>query len=235
MKKNKTNVGLLCGATILAACQVSSASLSYTASIGGSALPGQNYATFDGLPAGSAGGTDGGVNVSFTPDGLAATGNSVSNQHYAVPYLSGNNNLYFPGSSLGPDTTQYLSTGLGSATLMLGDTRYMGLLWGSIDPSNKLQLYNGATLIGTILGSDIISLIGTPSIPNTGVDGTAYVNINSSTAFNKVVMTSGQYSFEFDNVAYGAVPEPSTVVAGALLLLPFGISTVRILRKKQVA
>jgi hypothetical protein len=29
------------------------------------------------------------------------------------------------------------------------------------------------------------------------------------------------------------VPEPSTVVAGALLLLPFGVSTLRILRKKQ--
>jgi hypothetical protein len=32
------------------------------------------------------------------------------------------------------------------------------------------------------------------------------------------------------------VPEPSTIVAGALLLLPFGVSTVRILRKdKQVS
>lgn len=32
-----------------------------------------------------------------------------------------------------------------------------------------------------------------------------------------------------------AIPEPSTVVAGALLLLPFGISTLRILRKKMVS
>lgn len=31
------------------------------------------------------------------------------------------------------------------------------------------------------------------------------------------------------------VPEPSTVVAGALLLLPFGVSTVRILRKSKQA
>lgn len=30
-----------------------------------------------------------------------------------------------------------------------------------------------------------------------------------------------------------AVPEPSTVVAGALLLLPFGVSTVRMLRKSR--
>ena len=32
-----------------------------------------------------------------------------------------------------------------------------------------------------------------------------------------------------------AVPEPSTIVAGALLLLPFGISTFRILRKDKQA
>ena len=32
-----------------------------------------------------------------------------------------------------------------------------------------------------------------------------------------------------------AVPEPSTYVAGALLLLPFGASALRILRKRQVA
>ncbi len=32
-----------------------------------------------------------------------------------------------------------------------------------------------------------------------------------------------------------SIPEPSTVVAGALLLLPLGVSTIRILRRKQVA
>jgi hypothetical protein len=32
-----------------------------------------------------------------------------------------------------------------------------------------------------------------------------------------------------------AVPEPTTMIAGALLLLPFGASTLRMLRKRQVA
>jgi hypothetical protein len=32
-----------------------------------------------------------------------------------------------------------------------------------------------------------------------------------------------------------AVPEPTTILAGALLLLPFGVSTARILRKKRAA
>jgi hypothetical protein len=31
------------------------------------------------------------------------------------------------------------------------------------------------------------------------------------------------------------VPEPTTVIAGALLLLPFGASTLRILRKNRTA
>ena len=32
-----------------------------------------------------------------------------------------------------------------------------------------------------------------------------------------------------------AVPEPTTVIAGALLLLPFGASTLRIMRKTRTA
>ena len=38
-----------------------------------------------------------------------------------------------------------------------------------------------------------------------------------------------------DNVGVSAVPEPTTVLAGALLLLPFGVSTLRMLRKSRTA
>jgi hypothetical protein len=42
---------------------------------------------------------------------------------------------------------------------------------------------------------------------------------------------------DFSHISIGgvAVPEPATVVAGALLLLPFGASMVRIMRKKREA
>jgi hypothetical protein len=61
-----------------------------------------------------------------------------------------------------------------------------------------------------------------------------YVNISSTLPFNKVIATSTQYAFEFDNVAYNPtpVPEPTTMIAGALLLLPFGASTLRVLRRR---
>jgi choice-of-anchor C domain-containing protein len=38
-----------------------------------------------------------------------------------------------------------------------------------------------------------------------------------------------------DNVSLVPVPEPTTFIAGALLLLPFGVSTLRILRKNREA
>ncbi|HEY4416935.1 MAG TPA: PEP-CTERM sorting domain-containing protein [Verrucomicrobiae bacterium] len=45
--------------------------------------------------------------------------------------------------------------------------------------------------------------------------------------------------FVFQNISLNpptaAVPEPTTVVAGALLLLPFGVSTLRILRNRKMA
>jgi len=41
--------------------------------------------------------------------------------------------------------------------------------------------------------------------------------------------------FALDDISLVAVPEPTTVIAGALLLLPFGASTFRILRKNRAA
>jgi hypothetical protein len=46
------------------------------------------------------------------------------------------------------------------------------------------------------------------------------------------LVTISQVSQSFHQTA---VPEPSTVVAGALLLLPFGVSTLRILRKNKTS
>ena len=42
----------------------------------------------------------------------------------------------------GPDTTTYLTTGIGSVTLTLpGPEKYFGLLWGSVDTYNTLSFY----------------------------------------------------------------------------------------------
>ena len=68
---------------------------------------------------------------------------------------------------------------------------YFGLLWGSVDNYNTLSFYNGSTLIGTITGADI-----TPTATgDQGVNGTFYVNLVSTTPFDRVVATSSQYAF----------------------------------------
>ena len=51
----------------------------------------------------------------------------------------------------------------------------------------------------------------------------------------KKVVFVGADGWTMDNFvdAIRVVPEPTTIIAGALLLLVFGTSTLRVLRKKQ--
>ena len=51
---------------------------------------------------------------------------------------------------------------------------------------------------------------------------------DGATLVGEKVLEWNQAGKEFD-----VVPEPTTMIAGALLLLPFGASTLRILRKRQ--
>jgi hypothetical protein len=209
--------------------QVARAGITIEASVGG-APTGVNYANFDGLPLGTAGGTSGGITVSFTTDGQAVQGSQSG--LYAAPYLSNGNGTLFGDPNNGPDMTTYLSTGIGSVTLTLpGQEMYVGLLWGSVDSYNTLSLYNGSTLVGAVTGTDVTSNAN----GDQGQFGTYYVNINSTDSFNKVVATSSAYAFEFDNVAYNptAVPEPSTfflAIVGGL-----GAFTYRQMRRKRLS
>ncbi len=203
------------------------AALVVNALVGG-APTGVNYVNFDNLPLGSAAGTSGGVSVSFNPDGQVVQGASAGT--YAAPFISNSNGLLFGDPTVsGADTTKYLSTGLGSVSLVFPVLEtYLGLLWGSVDDYNSLSFYNGATLVGALTGLDVTA----SADGDQGVNGTYYVNILSTLAFDRVVASSTGYAFEFDNVAYNPtnpVPEPIS-----LGLLGLGVIGLGLMRRRKV-
>ena len=238
----KTQLALVAAICTVAGCQVANATLVVDSLVGGAPI-GSYKVNFNNLPLGDNGGNSeiatgpsGSLTVQFITDGKTVTG--AESGKYAAPYLSSQNGIGFAdgGGNQSPipgaDTTQYLTTGSGAGRAILTfpvAQTYMGLLWGSVDNYNNLEFFNGNTPVGIVNGTQVWAAAN----GDQGQNGTFYVNITSDRPFTSVVASSAtQYAFEFDNVAFNAVPEPTTVLAGALLLLPFGASTIRGLRRK---
>lgn len=218
MKKVLLAAGLVLAVGV---AQASAAPYVISSLVGG-APTGVTLDNLDWLSTGSGGGTSAssGIVVSFTPNAQAVIG-SLSGQ-YAAPYLSGGNGTGFgPGGTNqadGQDATVYITSGSTGSTAGAAVTialpavqRYFGLLWGSVDAYNTLSFYRGSALVGTITGSDVAA------VPdgNQGVDGTRYVNIgDDGDGFDRVVATSTNFAFEFDNIAFNRsvpVPEPASM------------------------
>ena len=227
------------GALVLGMCFAATTAnaTTLTATVGGVPTGADCYENFDGLTLGSGGGVTSLCNiaVSFTPDGGAVQ--SGADGVYAPPVLSNGNGTLFGDPTNGADTTTYLTAGgIAGSSAVLGFStgqKYFGLLWGSVDDNpnsnlNTIAFYFGDTQIAQFTGADVSAAAGGGNCANGNQDtiGTCYVNINLSSAFDRVVMTSSKHAFEFDNVAIAAgnigVPEPGEIGLFLLGLLLIG-------------
>jgi hypothetical protein len=116
----------------------------------------------------------------------------------------------------------------GSFTLNYTVTLNDGLVFNTVS-LDSTYLSGSTTVTKTVDGAvTLTSVNGNPSgaKPIPGMPATLTVT-------ETIDVSAGAIS-DFSNV-YTVVPEPGTLVAGGLLLLPFGVSTLRILRKDQKA
>ena len=230
--QKKQRMGLVAaGALALGMCfaATSANATTITASVGGVPTGADCYENFNSLALGGAAGTATacGINVSFSPQGGVVQGSSSG--LYAAPVLSNGNGALF-GDADGADASNYLTAGGTSGSnaqlTFATNQRYLGLLWGSVDSYNTISFYLGGSWITSFSGNDVSAAAGSGLCANgdQSLGGTCYVNINLSEAFDRVVMTSSSYAFEFDNVAFAAnplgVPEPGEI---GLFLLGLGL------------
>jgi len=160
---------------------------------------------------------------------------TVSNAQMTYDFVQGDYTTY-------PGENPSLPTPTASGTITLASGTYTPGVYSSADilsfsfqenppgapPDNA---YSGSTF--TVLSDGDLLLNGVFS--GTGLDAAAsiYQSLTGSIA------PSLNENYVQDNGVLGgdwvAVPEPTTVIAGVLLLLPFGASTVRVLRKNRMA
>ncbi len=126
------------------------------------------------------------------------------------------------------DTSPYLAvstTAAGVEDLKLpGIGNYLGLLWGSIDDYNYIELYLNHVKVDTIDGASVRA-VGTPRGNQFLPGSNEYVNIMRAGGFDEVKLITTQYNFEVDNIAYAQVPEPGAV--GLLAMGMLGVFAVR--------
>jgi hypothetical protein len=137
------------------------------------------------------------LDVSFTGGGGVAQSNGSWNP------TPGSNYFFSPGSG-------------GSVTFAFSAAqRYFGFAWSSPDDLNRVQFYNGGSLLASMSGSQFRSAAGLQSRAHIGT----YAGFSfSELAFDRVVMTGGTNSgFEAGGVTFASTaPEVAPIPLGGV-------------------
>lgn len=129
------------------------------------------------------------------------------------------------------------SVGAGTLTITITDTGF-----GPLGASTFLShLSLGGTLAsgGTVTGSGLVNLttvgpVSTSTSPFALSASALAGGLGSTFDMSETItLTHTSGGISSGDLKLDVVPEPSTVIAGALLLLPFGASTLRCLRSRK--
>ncbi len=116
--------------------------------------------------------------------------------------------------------SQFSSGGLGAINATLGNSMQNAIWWLENEISTADLTAGGLALINYAALQTGLSTNALTYAAN-GAYGVLALNLYSSDGLHQDMLA--------------IVPEPSTVIAGALLLLPLGISAIRIMRKNRAA
>jgi hypothetical protein len=176
------------------------------------------------------------INTSGSPTGVTLTYNTAGGA--AVTSLAQNTQ---PTPSMMND---YLFNNAGGAiTVSVGNLAagtydlYVYLASNDASGNNRAAVVTANAYTALATGNSQPSFIAGQNYllltPTVGASGVLTITESDLSTVN----TSGEVDMNGLQIVSGvaAVPEPTTVIAGALMLLPFGASTLRILRKRQSA
>jgi hypothetical protein len=131
-----------------------------------------------------------------------------------------------PGGSTNPDSgisntiANYLAVSNGnSETISFGtNQKYFGMLWGSVDTTNTVSFFEGATLVASYTGAQLeTNSAALGAFPAVG-SFVGFASDSPTSFFNSIVLSETATFFETDNFAASAVPEPGT---WAMMILGF--------------
>lgn len=165
----------------------------------------------------------------FGNDAFNLSGSSLTVPGPGLPYpteaIGGTGSLN--NSTLGISATYLTTSGALTSptfTAVPGITDGPGLPYNWTIASSSA----GVTAAGySALGGSLAFVGVNPQFTSTGGDGTYYIG-----GYGNV---GGDLEVDFNYTAAPAVPEPTTIISGMLMLLPFGASTLRIIRRNRMA
>lgn len=138
--------------------------------------------------------------------------------------LTGGNNFTLNGSQLPAGSRVILNVASGFS--LSGGSQVN--LAGGLTPAQVLINYTGTSAAGASGGSAGTAIFGTFLGPNAN----ANFNAAATIIYGSLITQSVNLSSGITILGIQFIPEPSTCIAGALLLLPFGASALRIVRKR---